>query len=125
MNPLLSKLQPYPFKRLRQLVADVTPHPGYTPISLGIGEPKHATPAFFQQSLADAQGTGLASYPATGGDPALREACASWLQARYGVRVNPATQVLPVKTSTKFSGNTGSGSVSGQTKEWCTPMVQT
>ncbi|WP_298430576.1 succinyldiaminopimelate transaminase [Ottowia sp.] len=96
MNPLLSKLQPYPFERLRQLVADVTPHPGYTPISLGIGEPKHATPAFIQQTLADALGTGLASYPATGGDPALREACASWLQARYGVRVNPATQVLPV-----------------------------
>lgn len=96
MNPLLSKLQPYPFERLRQLVADVTPHPGYAPISLGIGEPKHATPAFIQQTLADALGTGLASYPATGGDPALREACASWLQARYGVRVNPATQVLPV-----------------------------
>ncbi|MCB2037354.1 MAG: succinyldiaminopimelate transaminase [Burkholderiaceae bacterium] len=96
MNPLLSKLQPYPFERLRQLVADVTPHPGYAPISLGIGEPKHATPAFIQQTLADALGTGLASYPATGGDPALREACASWLHARYGVRVNPATQVLPV-----------------------------
>ena len=77
-------------------MADVTPHPGYAPISLGIGEPKHATPAFIQQTLADALGTGLASYPATGGDPALREACASWLQARYSVRVNPATQVLPV-----------------------------
>ena len=46
MNPLLSRLQPYPFERLRQLFAGVTPNPAYTHISLGMGEPKHATPAF-------------------------------------------------------------------------------
>ena len=45
MNPLLSRLQPYPFARLRQLMADVTPSPAHRPISLGIGEPRHATPA--------------------------------------------------------------------------------
>ena len=28
MNPLLSHLQPYPFERLRQLFAGVTPSPG-------------------------------------------------------------------------------------------------
>ena len=96
MNPLLSKLQPYPFERLRRLFADLTPHPGHAPISLGIGEPRHATPAFIQQALAGALGTGLASYPATGGEPALRQACADWLQRRYGVQVAPAQQVLPV-----------------------------
>ena len=36
MNPLLSKLQPYPFERLRKLFADVTPNPAYPAISLGI-----------------------------------------------------------------------------------------
>ena len=46
MNPLLSKLQPYPFERLRRLFHGVTPNPDFAPISLGIGEPKHATPAF-------------------------------------------------------------------------------
>jgi len=95
MNPLLYKLQPYPFERLRQLFADVTPHPGYAPISLGIGEPKHATPAFIEQALADALGTGLSGYPATNGTPALRRACAGWLKTRYGVQVDPDTQVLP------------------------------
>jgi N-succinyldiaminopimelate aminotransferase len=44
MNPLLARLQPYPFERLRQLHANVTPNPALRPISLGIGEPRHATP---------------------------------------------------------------------------------
>ena len=96
MNPLLSRLQPYPFERLRQLFADVTPSPAHRPISLGIGEPKHATPQFIQDALAGDLATGLAGYPPTAGSPALRAACADWLQRRYGVAVDAATQVLPV-----------------------------
>ena len=98
MNPYLSRLQPYPFERLRQLFAGVTPNPAYRPISLGIGEPRHATPALVTQALT-AHLDGLASYPATAGEPALREAAAAWLQRRYGVQVSPATQVLPVNGS--------------------------
>ncbi len=96
MNPLLSQLQPYPFERLRKLFEGVAPNPAYRPISLGIGEPKHATPQFIQDALAGDLATGLSGYPPTAGTPALREACASWLQRRYGVAVNPATQVIPV-----------------------------
>ena len=54
MNPLLSRLQPYPFERLRHLFAGVTPNPAFRPISLGIGEPKHPTPAFIKQALVQA-----------------------------------------------------------------------
>jgi len=99
MNPLLSRLQPYPFERLRQLFATVTPSPAHPAISLGIGEPRHATPDFIKSALTAALGTGLAAYPATAGEPALREACAAWLHRRYGVEVNPATQLLPVNGS--------------------------
>jgi N-succinyldiaminopimelate aminotransferase len=99
MNPKLSLLQPYPFERLRQLFAGVTPNPAHSAISLGIGEPKHATPALLKQALAAALDTGLAGYPATGGEPGLRGACAAWLLRRYGVSVDPATQVLPVNGS--------------------------
>lgn len=99
MNPLLQKLQPYPFERLRQLFAGITPSPAYRPISLGIGEPKHATPDFIKQALAGALDTGLTGYPATAGEPALKEAAAGWLQRRYGVTVNPGTQILPVNGS--------------------------
>jgi N-succinyldiaminopimelate aminotransferase len=99
MNPLLTKLQPYPFERLKQLFSGVTPHPQLKPISLGIGEPKHATPAFIQEALKASVSTGLSAYPATAGEPALRQACADWLQSRYHLKLDPNTQVLPVNGS--------------------------
>lgn len=98
MNPLLARLQPYPFERLRQLFAGVAPNPAYRPISLGIGEPKHPTPEFIKQALAGAL-DGLAVYPATAGEPRLREACAAWLKTRYGLEVDPKSQVLPINGS--------------------------
>jgi N-succinyldiaminopimelate aminotransferase len=98
MNPLLSTLHPYPFERLRALMHGVVPNPALRPISLGIGEPKHATPALIKDALANHL-VGLASYPATAGEPALRDAITQWVQRRYGVALNPATQVLPVNGS--------------------------
>ena len=98
MNPLLARLQPYPFERLRALVADIRPSPAHGPISLGIGEPRHATPALIEQALL-AHLKGLSSYPATAGEPKLREAIVGWVQRRYGVALDAATQVLPVNGS--------------------------
>jgi N-succinyldiaminopimelate aminotransferase len=98
MNPLLAKLHPYPFERLRVLMRDVLPNPALRPISLGIGEPKHPTPALVKQALTDNL-AGLASYPATAGEPALRHAFTQWLKRRYGVTLDAATQVLPVNGS--------------------------
>ncbi|CAM4116570.1 succinyldiaminopimelate transaminase [Comamonas aquatilis] len=98
MNPLLSRLQPYPFERLRQLFASVQPPADIRPISLGIGEPRHATPAFIEKALS-ADLKGLSVYPATAGTPALREACAAWANQRYGIALDAATQVLPVNGS--------------------------
>jgi N-succinyldiaminopimelate aminotransferase len=98
MNPLLSSLQPYPFERLKQLFATVTPNPAYAPISLGIGEPRHATPQLVLDALAKATAH-LSAYPATAGLPALRESCVNWMQRRYGLKLDAATQVLPVNGS--------------------------
>jgi N-succinyldiaminopimelate aminotransferase len=98
MNPLLARLHPYPFERLKQLSAGIVPAPAYKPIGLGIGEPRHATPALIEEALVQAL-PGLSSYPATAGEPALREAFAGWLQRRYGVSVDPLTQTLPVNGS--------------------------
>jgi N-succinyldiaminopimelate aminotransferase len=98
MNPLLSRLQPYPFERLRQLHADVTPNPAYKAISLGIGEPRHATPQLIKDALT-ASLSGLASYPGTLGEPKLRQAMADWMAGRYGLKLDPATQILPVNGS--------------------------
>ena len=99
MNPHLDKLQSYPFEKLRQLFAGSAPNPEYKPISLGMGEPKHPTPAFIRQALIDNL-DGLASYPLTAGSEALRHAIASWLERRYGLpALDRATQVLPINGS--------------------------
>jgi N-succinyldiaminopimelate aminotransferase len=99
VNPLLSKLQPYPFEKLRQLFGGVTPNPDFSAISLGIGEPKHPTPTFIQQALADNL-SGLATYPTTAGSDSLRQAICGWLERRYQLpTLNPATEVLPVNGS--------------------------
>ena len=98
MNPLLSRLHPYPFERLRELSAGIVPSKDHAPIGLGIGEPRHATPALIEQALMGSL-SGLSVYPPTAGEPALREAFAGWLQRRYGVTVDALTQPLPVNGS--------------------------
>lgn len=99
MNPLLDKLHPYPFEKLKNLFAGITPNPAYKAISLGVGEPKHPTPEFIKQAVVDNLG-GLASYPATIGSETLRSAIAGWLERRYNLpKIDPATQILPVNGS--------------------------
>ena len=98
MNPLLSHLQPYPFERLRKLFAGVTPPAQYSPISLGMGEPRHPTPQFIKDALSNNL-NGLASYPATAGEPRLREAFTTWLRKRYALTLDAGSQVLPINGS--------------------------
>ncbi len=102
MNPNLSKLQAYPFERLRQLFAQVTPNPAYTPISLGIGEPRHATPQLIKDAYCLAilsSDGGLANYPATAGDLGLRTSIGRWLNRRYGLELDVGSQILPINGS--------------------------
>jgi N-succinyldiaminopimelate aminotransferase len=102
MNPNLSLLQAYPFERLRQLFSTVTANPAYSPISLGIGEPRHATPELVKRAYCDAVmgvNGGLSVYPATAGDLPLRSSIKDWLRKRYQLVLDPATQILPVNGS--------------------------
>jgi len=99
MNPDLERLHPYPFERLRALLAQVAAPSGMAPINLSIGEPRHPTPAFILEAYAHALPT-MANYPLTAGTPELREAIAAWAQRRYGLKaLDPSTQVLPVAGS--------------------------
>jgi N-succinyldiaminopimelate aminotransferase len=96
LNPLLERLQPYPFEKLRALLAGIVPNEKFKAINLSIGEPKHPTPALVKEALTRSL-DGLAAYPATAGLPALRQAIAGWLARRYGIAPPDAeTQVLPV-----------------------------
>jgi N-succinyldiaminopimelate aminotransferase len=99
LNPRLQSLQPYPFEKLRELFAGVTPNPSLPHISLGIGEPRHPTPDFIKRALTESLGK-LASYPPTAGGEALRQAIADWLVRRYALeRIDWKTEVLPVNGS--------------------------
>ncbi len=99
MNPDLQRLQPYPFQKLAALFREVQPNQHYRAISLSIGEPKHPTPQFICDALANNLG-GLANYPTTSGSDALRSTIANWLASRYDIAVPDArTQVLPVNGS--------------------------
>lgn len=96
MNPDIALLHPYPFEKLAALFKGVTPAAGKSPISLSIGEPKHASPAFVMEALA-ANFAKLSVYPSTKGIPELRSAIAGWLTRRFNlIHVDAETQVLPV-----------------------------
>ena len=99
INPNLSLLQPYPFQRLRDLFADITPNPAYKNINLSIGEPKHATPQLIKDALVNNL-AGLATYPTTLGSIELRTIIANWIARRYGIAApNPDKTILPVTGS--------------------------
>jgi len=98
MNRHLGRLLPYPFERLAALTRDVVPPSGLAPIRLTIGEPKHAPPAFVLERLRESLDR-VSVYPLTAGLPALRAACAAWLERRFRLglgSVDPESMVLPV-----------------------------
>ena len=98
MNSALTKLQPYPFEKLRTLFANARPDSALCRINLSIGEPQSPTPDFIKQALADNLDY-LASYPKTRGESSLRASISQWLSRRFCLpagSVDPERHVLPV-----------------------------
>ena len=96
MNPSIDALHPYPFQKLADLLAGVTPNPDKALIKLTIGEPQHDAPAIVLDALRNAL-DGVSTYPATKGSLALRQAIANWAKRRFSLpSLNPDTQVVPV-----------------------------
>jgi N-succinyldiaminopimelate aminotransferase len=99
MNPNLDHLHSYPFQKLRELFAGITPNASFAPVNLSIGEPKHATPEFIKTALSNNL-SGLANYPTTLGSIELRQSIADWLVRRYGIPApNPDKNIIPVNGS--------------------------
>lgn len=96
MNHNLTSLHPYPFAKMATLLANSTPALNYTEIKLGIGEPKHAPPAFVLDKLRENLDD-IRRYPTTNGTFELRQTIAHWLEKRFFLHhVDPNTEVLPV-----------------------------
>lgn len=98
MNPALTSLHPYPFERLRLLLAGAQP-PAHLPhIALSIGEPKHPPPSLVLDAMSADLHT-LGTYPSTQGLPQFRQAVAQWLTRRFKLptgAVDAESMVLPV-----------------------------
>ena len=93
LSPLLADLAQYPFARLDDWKAEAAAR-GVEPIDLGMGDPREPTPAFIREALL-ASVDEVSSYPRASGLPELRTAIAGWIERRFGVSVDPATEVVP------------------------------
>jgi succinyldiaminopimelate transaminase len=93
INPTLAEMATYPFVRLeearRRLVAE-----GVEVIDFGKGDPNEPTDRMIRQALVDALPE-RAPYPLAQGLPELREAAAAWCRRRFGVDVDPGTEIVP------------------------------
>jgi aspartate/methionine/tyrosine aminotransferase len=83
----------YPFEKLNNLLENITPSTGFTPLSLTIGEPQFETPQFILDVLK-AQAPLLNKYPKTAGEAVLREAMLTYNKERFGLLLDN-TQIIP------------------------------
>ena len=98
MNPALDTLQPYPFEKLRKLLAAVQPASDKRAIALSIGEPKHPAPKLVTDVLTQ-HVEQVSVYPTTQGLPILRESIARWAERRFSLTdnvIDANRHVLPV-----------------------------
>src|ERR687897_471526 len=91
----LDRLPPYLFAELERKIREKRAA-GVDVISLGIGDPDTATPEPVIDALAQAASDpGAHQYPSNRGRPELREAFASFYDRRFGVTLDPETEIIP------------------------------
>jgi acetylornithine aminotransferase len=93
LSPVLAQLAQYPFTRLDDWKAEAAAR-GLSLIDFGMGDPRERTPAFIREALL-ASVDEVSSYPRATGLPELRTAVAGWIDRRYGVEVDPDTEIVP------------------------------
>lgn len=90
----LKKLPPYLFVELDRLKAEAKAR-GVDVIDLGVGDPDLPTPAHIVKAAEEAvRKPENHHYPSSVGMLAFREAAAHWFEKRFGVRLNPETEVV-------------------------------
>ena len=93
INPVLTEMAVYPFTRLEEerqrLLAA-----GVEVIDFGKGDPNEPTDPMIRDALVEAL-PARAPYPLAQGLPELRGAAAGWIERRFGVSVDPETEIVP------------------------------
>ncbi|MBL4849802.1 MAG: succinyldiaminopimelate transaminase [Planctomycetes bacterium] len=97
VHPVLRNLPEYPIVRVERakrerLDADLAV------FDFGTGDPLDPTPGFIQDALRDGVES-VCRYPNPRGTPELRAAAAGYLQRRFGVELDPATQIASSRGS--------------------------
>src|ERR687895_2665359 len=91
----LDRLPPYLFAELERKIREKKAA-GVDVISLGIGDPDTPTPEPVVDALAQAAShPGTHRYPSNRGRPELREAYARFYERRFGVTLDPETEIIP------------------------------
>jgi succinyldiaminopimelate transaminase len=93
LSPVLDDLAQYPFARLDDWKAEAASR-GIDLIDFGMGDPREVTPPFIREALL-ASVDEVSSYPRAPGLPELRRAVAEWIDRRFGVGVDPDTELIP------------------------------
>ena len=104
LNPVLAELGAYPIATVRER-ALARREAGLPVIDFSIGDPREPTPGFIADALRNAVPE-VSQYPTAAGRAELREAVAGFVERRFGVTVNPATQVIPTSGSKEAIFNT-------------------
>jgi succinyldiaminopimelate transaminase len=93
LSPVLTDLAQYPFARLDDWKAEARGR-GIDLIDFGMGDPREVTPPFIREALL-ASVEAVSSYPRATGLPELRTAVSGWISRRFGVDVDPDSEVIP------------------------------
>ena len=121
-NPILDQLGGNPVTKVQDIARDMRQR-GVALIDFSIGDPREPTPSFIPAALKAAVPE-ISQYPTTKGLPELREAIAGYVDRRFGVLVDPATQIMPTTGSKEGIFSTALAFVdrdAGDAVIWATP----
>lgn len=92
----LGKLAPYPFVEISRIIAEKRAA-GADVVTFGIGDPDIPTPdPIIERLLTASKHEPNHRYPETDGLPEFRVAIANWYHSRFGVTLDPISEVLPL-----------------------------
>jgi len=87
------EFEKYPFEKLRELTADITPNSSYKHIALTVGEPKFETPQFIIDRVCK-EGAKFRSYPKSAGEDELKSAMKGFVAKRFGINLGD-DEIIP------------------------------
>ncbi len=97
LNPVFAALGDYPIATIQARARDRR-DAGLPVVDFSIGDPREPTPPFITQAFKDAVPE-VSQYPTSAGLAAFRSAVSGYVERRFGVEIDPDTQVVPTSGS--------------------------